>query len=310
MDKIAIIGAGNVGATAAHVIAQRELANVVLVDIAAGLAKGKSLDKMQAMAIHGSHVTIHGTDEFSEIAGSSIVVIAAGFPRGPGMSRPELLKKNSAVIKSIAGNIKDFAPEAIVIVVTNPLDEMTALTKAVTGFPRARVFGMGGVLDTGRFIYFISKRLNVKPASIKAFVIGAHGDNMIPLVDLATVDGRLIKDMIDRADLDELINKTRKGGAEIIQHLKSSSAFYAPGTGVAKMVEAVLRDTRETLPCSVFLEGEYGLKDVCLGVLATIGRKGIIEIVDVSLTPAQTKQMRDSAGEVRSAMEELNAESS
>ncbi|MFA5867901.1 MAG: malate dehydrogenase [Actinomycetota bacterium] len=309
MDRIAIIGAGNVGATASHIVVQKELANVVLVDIAAGVAKGKSMDKMQAMAIHGSHMTIHGTGDFSEIAGSSLVVVTAGFPRGPGMSRDELLKKNAAVIKSVAGHIKDYAPEAIVIVVTNPLDEMTTLGKTVTGLPRARVFGMGGVLDTGRFVYFISQKFGVKPAAVKAAVIGVHGDKMIPLVNLATVDGRPIKEMVGADELAELAERTRYGGAEIISHLEKGSAFYGPGAGIAKMVEAVLHDTKETLPCSVCLEGEYGISGVCLGVPAVIGRQGIEKVVDIPLTATEAATLKESAENVRSALEGLDAES-
>jgi malate dehydrogenase len=308
VDQIAIIGAGNVGATASHIVVQRELANVVLVDIAAGIAKGKSLDKMQAMAIHGSHMTIHGTGDFSEIAGSSIVVITAGFPRGPGMSRDDLLKKNAAVIESVAGQVKEYAPDAILIVVTNPLDEMTTLAKAVTGLPRARVFGMGGVLDTGRFVYFISNKFGVKPAAVKAAVIGAHGDKMIPLVNLATVEGRLVKDMVGPEELMELAERTRKGGAEIISHLEKGSAYYGPGAGVAKMVEAILKDTKETLPCSVWLEGEYGISGVCLGVPAVVGRDGIDKVVDVPLTAEEAATLKKSAGDIKAALEALDAE--
>ncbi len=310
MNQIAIIGAGNVGATASHIVVQKELANVVLVDIAAGVAKGKSLDKMQAMAIHGSHMTIQGTGDFSEIAGSSIVVVTAGFPRGPGMSRDELLKKNASVIKSVAGHIREFAPEAVVIVVTNPLDEMTTLGKMVTGLPRERIFGMGGVLDTGRFVYFISQKFGVKPAAVQAAVIGVHGDKMIPLVNLATVDGRPIKDMTGVEELKELAEKTRHGGAEIISHLEKGSAYYGPGAGIAKMVEAVLKDTKETLPCSVCLEGEYGITGVCLGVPAVIGKHGIERVIDVPLTHEEAATLKESAESVRSALEALDAESS
>ncbi len=308
MDQIAIIGAGNVGATASHIVVQRELANVVLVDIAAGIAKGKSMDKMQAMAIYDSHMTIHGTGDFSEIAGSSIVVVTAGFPRGPGMSRAELLKKNAGIIRSVAGHIRENAPDAIVIVVTNPLDEMTTLGKAVTGLPRSRVFGMGGVLDTGRFVYFISQKFGVKPAAVKAAVMGAHGDKMIPLVNLATVDGRLIKDMTSPSELDELADRTRQGGAEIISHLEKGSAYYGPGAGIAKMVEAVLKDTKETLPCSVCLEGEYGVSGVCLGVPAVIGRNGVEKVVDMPLTADEAATFKESAESVRTALEALDAE--
>ncbi len=310
MDQIAIIGAGNVGATASHIVVQKELANVILVDIAAGVAKGKSMDKMQAMAIHGSHMTIHGTGDFSEIAGSSIVVVTAGFPRGPGMSRDELLKKNAGVIRSVAGHIRNYAPEAIVIVVTNPLDEMTTLAKTVTELPSARVFGMGGVLDTGRFVYFITQKFGVKPSAVRASVIGAHGDKMIPLVNLATVDGRLIKDMVAPEELAELADRTRHGGAEIISHLEKGSAYYGPGAGIAKMVEAVLKDTKETLPCSVCLEGEYGITGVCLGVPAVVGKNGVEKVVDVPLTADEAATLTESAANIKAALEALGAERS
>lgn len=303
MDRVAIIGAGHVGATAAFIIAQRGLADVVMVDIAAGLAKGKALDQMQAMAIHEIPVTVRGTDDFSEIAGSELVVITAGFPRGPGMSRDDLLQKNGSIIESVVAFIKEYAPGAIIMTVTNPLDEMTTLTLEISGLPRHRVLGMGGVLDSGRFTYFITDKFKVSPESVKAMVIGAHGDKMVPLVELATIDDQPISNKASHAELEELIDRTRKGGAEIIAHLEKGSAYYGPGAGVAKMVEAVLKDTNETLPCSVYLEGEYGLSGVCLGAPAVIGRDGVTGIIDVPVTDREAAILRESADDVRFSME-------
>ena len=307
MDKVAIIGAGHVGATAAHVIAQRELADVVMVDIAAGVAKGKSIDKMQAMAIHGSLVTIEGTDDFSRIAGSAVVVVTAGFARGPGMSRADLLKKNAAVIESVIARVNEFAPESIIIMVTNPLDDMTTFAYGLSGRGRAGIFGMGGVLDSGRFTYFISQKMRVPPAAVDAMVIGAHGDAMIPLIELATVNGVPLGESLSRDDLEELAERTRRGGAEIISHLKTGSAYYGPGTGVAKMVEAVVRDTGEVLPACVYLTGEYGIDGAAIGVPARFGRAGMLEIVDVALTPTETAVLQQSAADVKAAVEALRA---
>jgi malate dehydrogenase len=307
MDKVAIIGAGHVGATAGHVIAQRELADVVLVDIAGGVARGKSIDKMQAMAIHGSFVNITGTDDFAEIAGSDIVAVTAGFARGPGMSRADLLKKNAAVIESVIGQINAHAPDAIIIMVTNPLDDMTTYAKELSGRDRGKLFGMGGVLDSGRFTYFISKKLQVPPAAVQALVVGAHGDAMIPLVELATVNGRPLKELISPEELAELADNTRRGGAEIISHLQSGSAYYGPGTGVAKMVEAILRDTREVLPACVYLEGEYGIDGAAIGVPAKFGNAGMLEVVEVALTAGEAVALRQSAADVKAAVEALRA---
>jgi malate dehydrogenase len=305
MDKIAIIGAGHVGATAAHVIAQRELADVVMVDIAGGIARGKSIDKMQAMAIHGNHVTITGTDDFAEIAGSKIVVVTAGFARGPGMSRTDLLNKNAAVITSVVNQINAYAPDAIIIMVTNPLDDMTTLAYRISGKDRSRVFGMGGVLDTGRFTYFISQKTGAKPADIKAMVIGAHGDKMIPLVSLATAGGKPIRDTLSRDELEELAERTRKGGAEIISHLETGSAYYGPGTGVAKMVEAILKDTKEVLPAAVYLDGEFGITGAAIGVPAVFGENGMEEIREIPLSDSEAAVLRESAEDVRAAVEAL-----
>ncbi len=308
MDKVAIIGAGHVGATAAHVIAQRELADVVLVDIAGGIAKGKSIDKMQAMAIHGSGVTITGTDEFSAIAGSAIVVVTAGFARGPGMSRTDLLNKNASVIRSVVAQINTYAPEAIIIMVTNPLDDMTTLACEISGKDRSKVFGMGGVLDTGRFVYFVSQKTGAHPASIEAMVIGAHGDKMIPLVDLVKVAGQPLNASLSREELTELADRTRRGGAEIISHLETGSAYYGPGTAVAKMVEAILKDTKEILPAAVYLKGEYGITGAAIGVPAVFGRDGMEAVREISLTEEEIAGLRDAADDVRNAMEALHGQ--
>lgn len=308
MDKVAIIGAGHVGATAAHIIAQRELADVVLIDIAGGIAKGKSIDKMQAMAIQGSRVTVTGTDDFSAVSGSAIVVVTAGFARGPGMSRTDLLKKNAEVIRSVVAQINTYAPDAIIIIVTNPLDDMTMLAYGVSGKDRSKIFGMGGVLDTGRFVYFISQKTGAEPAAIEAMVIGAHGDKMIPLVELAKVAGEPLNDKLSREELVELADRTRRGGAEIISHLKTGSAYYGPGTAVAKMVEAILQDTKEVLPAAIYLTGEYGINGAVIGVPAVFGRNGMEGVKEIALTADELAGLQEAADDVRTAVEALHGQ--
>lgn len=305
MAKVAVIGAGHVGATAADLIAQKGLADVELIDIAGGLATGKAIDMMQAMAVQGLPRSVAGGDDFSAIVGSDIVVITAGFPRKPGMSRDDLLARNANVVKGVIGHVKRLTPDALILMVTNPLDDMTTLALKYSGFERERVIGMGGVLDAGRFIFFICRKLSVEPGSVSAMVVGAHGDTMIPLVHLATVGGERLDSLLDADELAELIERTRKGGAEIISYLKQGSAFYAPAAAVAEMVEVILEDQKRTLAASAYLTGEYGVEDVCLGVPVVLGRHGIDRILEVELSRQERELFRRSGLAVKDAVERV-----
>lgn len=299
MEKVAIIGAGNVGATVANLLVQKKLADVMLVDIVEGLAKGKALDIGQAMAAQGISANIDGTDDYKGIADSTLIVITAGFPRGPGMSRADLLKKNAGVIRSVVAEIKKYSPLSMILVVTNPLDEMTFLAYRLSELSRTTVFGMGGVLDSARFTYFIAKKLAVQPKDVSAMVIGSHSDAMIPLADKATVGGISLKEMLSLSDIEQIVEKTRKGGAEIISHLKEGSAFYGPAASVVKMAEAILLDTKAVLPCSTCLKGEYGLQDVCLSVPVKLGKNGIEEFIELELDSQQLELLQKSAAQFK-----------
>lgn len=304
-NKVAIIGAGHVGATAAHVIAQRELADVVLIDIVEGMAKGKAIDIMQAAAIQGTGIEVTGGESYSLVEGSDIVVITAGFPRGPGMSRSDLINKNAPVIKSVIDKVNVQTPDSIIIIVTNPLDEMTLFAFNISGRPRSKLFGMGGALDSGRFKYFISRRLGVSSADVEAMVVGAHGDAMIPLVRHARVKGEQLTDLLDPLELDELVESTKKGGAQIISFLKQGSAFYGPGTGIAAIVEAIVKDARDVIPCCAVLDGEYDVSETSIGVPVMIGREGIVKIVETELSDEETAVFMESAVSIRQALKSI-----
>lgn len=299
MEKVSVIGAGNVGATVANLLVQKKLADVVLVDIVEGLAKGKALDIGQAMAAQGILANIDGTDNYKDIADSTLIVITAGFPRGPGMSRADLLKKNAGVIRSVVAEIKKYSPLSMILVVTNPLDEMTFLAYQLSELSRTTVFGMGGVLDSARFTYFIAKKLAVRPKDVSAMVIGSHSDAMIPLTDKATAGDISLKEMLSLSDIEQIVEKTRKGGAEIISHLKEGSAFYGPAASVVKMAEAILLDTKAVLPCSTCLKGEYGLQDVCLSVPVKLGKNGIEEFIELELDSQQLELLQKSAAQFK-----------
>lgn len=305
MEKVAVIGAGNVGATTAHLIAQKSFANVVMVDIVAGLAKGKALDIAQAMVARDISTVVEGTADFAEIRGSSLVVVTAGLPRGPGMSRTDLLEKNARVVRQVVERIRDYAPDSKILMVTNPLDEMTCLALTQSGFDRKRVFGMGGALDSARFTYFIGKELGVQPREISALVIGSHSDRMLPLPRLSTVADTPLTELLNGARIADIIEKTRRGGAEIVSYLKSGSAFYAPATVVLKMAQAVLLDTREVLPCSVRLDGEYSLTNVCLSVPVRLGKNGVEEIIELDLSSEEIELLHQSAQEIRASVESV-----
>ncbi|MFN0099621.1 MAG: malate dehydrogenase [Gemmatimonadaceae bacterium] len=303
VNKITVVGAGNVGATAAQRIAEKELARtVVMVDVAEGIPQGKGLDQWQSAPIEGFDSRVVGTNGYDETEGSDIVVITAGIARKPGMSRDDLLNTNAGIVKSVGENIKKSSPNAIVIVVSNPLDVMCWVAKEATGFPRERVIGMAGVLDTARYRAFLATALDVSVRDIQAMVLGGHGDTMVPLISYTSVSGIPITQLMDAATLDAIVTRTRNGGAEIVKHLKTGSAYYAPSSGAVQMVEAIVNDQKRILPCSAWLEGEYGMKGLFLGVPVKLGRKGLEKVIEVTLTADERKALEASAQAVREPM--------
>lgn len=306
MPKISVIGAGNVGATAALKMAQKGLGDIVLVDVAEGVPQGKALDIQQSMPLWGSRSRIVGTNDFSDMADSDIVVVTAGVPRKPGMSREDLLEVNSGIIKSVCGEIRQHAPGSIVIVVTNPLDSMACLAHMELGFPRERVMGMAGVLDTARFRCFLAQELGVEPSEIEALVLGSHGDSMVPVMEHTRVGGKDVRELVPGERLKEIVERTRNAGAEIVSHLKSGSAFYAPGASIAEMAEAILKDSGNILPVSACLEGEYGHSGLFLGVPARLGRNGIEEIVELELEQDTREALARSACAIKEGLSRLN----
>lgn len=295
MKKVSIIGSGNVGATTALFIAERELADVVLVDIVEGVPQGKGLDMAEAAPINRFDAEVKGTNSYSEIGGSDIVVVTAGLPRKPGMSRLDLLKKNADIIGEVAGNIAKYAPDSMVIMVTNPVDVMTYHAWKVTGFPQNRVMGQAGVLDSARFAAFIAMELDVSVEDISAMVLGGHGDEMVPLPRYTTVSGIPITELLSDETIDRLIERTRKGGSEIVGLLKTGSAFYAPAAAVTRMVEAVMKDKKRIVPCSAYLTGEYGVDEVYVGVPVKLGANGVEEIIELKLTQEELDSFQNSA---------------
>ena len=303
VNKITVVGAGNVGATAAQRIAEKELARtVVMVDVAEGIPQGKGLDQWQSAPIEGFDSRVIGTNGYEETKDSDIVVITAGIARKPGMSRDDLLNTNAGIVKSVSEQIAKTSPNAIVIVVSNPLDVMCWVAKEATGFPKERVIGMAGVLDTARYRAFLATALDVSVRDIQAMVLGGHGDTMVPLISYTTVSGIPITQLMDKATLDAIVDRTRNGGAEIVKHLKTGSAYYAPSSGAVQMVEAIVNDQKRILPCSAWLDGEYGEKGIFLGVPVKLGRKGIEKIIDVSLTADEKAALAKSAQAVREPM--------
>jgi len=303
VNKITVVGAGNVGATAAQRIAEKELARtVVMVDVAEGIPQGKGLDQWQSAPIEGFDSRVIGTNGYDETANSDIVVITAGIARKPGMSRDDLLNTNAGIVKSVGEHIKKTSPNAIVIVVSNPLDVMCWVAKEATGFPRERVIGMAGVLDTARYRAFLATELDVSVRDIQAMVLGGHGDTMVPLISYTTVSGIPITQLMEKATLDAIVDRTRNGGAEIVKHLKTGSAYYAPSAGAVQMVEAIVNDQKRILPCSVWLEGEYGMKGHFLGVPVKLGRNGLEKILEVTLTAEERTALEKSAAAVLEPM--------
>ncbi len=303
VNKITVVGAGNVGATAAQRIAEKELARtVVLVDIAEGIPQGKGLDQWESAPIEGFDTRVIGTNGYDETAGSDIVVITAGIARKPGMSRDDLLNTNAGIVKSVSEQVAKTSPNAILIVVSNPLDVMCYVAKSVSGFPRERVIGMAGVLDSARYRSFLAEALNISVHDIQAMVLGGHGDTMVPLISYTTVSGIPILQLMKKEQLDPIVDRARNGGAEIVKFLKTGSAYYAPSSGAVQMVEAIVKDQKRILPCSAWLQGEYGMKDVFLGVPVKLGRKGIEQILEIELTADEKAALAKSADAVREPM--------
>ena len=307
MAKVAVIGAGNVGATLAHVLAQKDVASsVTLVDIVEGLPQGKSLDMRQAGPLQDYDCKVSGSNDMAEgVAGADVVVMTAGLARKPGMDRMDLLKKNTDIVAGAMRAVKERAPKAVVVMVTNPLDVMTWVALTVTGFPRERVTGMAGVLDSARYRAFIAMELGVSVTDVSAMVLGGHGDTMVPLPRYSTVNGIPITELLAPEVVDRLSDRTRKGGAEIVNLLKTGSAYYAPATSAAQMVEAVLGDRGHLLPACVALEGEYGEKGICLGVPVILGAGGVRKVLELRLSDAEKATLKKSADAVRQGIEEV-----
>lgn len=303
VNKITVVGAGNVGATAAQRIAEKELARtVVLVDVVEGVPQGKGLDQWESAPIEGFDSRVIGTNGYDETVGSDIVVITAGIARKPGMSRDDLLNTNAGIVKSVSEQVAKTSPDAIIIVVSNPLDVMCYVAKEVSGFPRERVIGMAGVLDTARYRSFIAMELGVSVLDIQAMVLGGHGDTMVPLISYTTISGIPILQLMKKEKLDAIVDRARNGGAEIVKFLKTGSAYYAPSSGAVQMVEAIVKDQKRILPCSAWLEGEYGMKGLFLGVPVKLGRKGIEQILEIELTSDEKAALAKSADAVREPM--------
>ena len=303
VNKITVVGAGNVGATTAQRIAEKELARrVVMVDVVEGVPQGKGLDQWQSAPIEGFDSRIVGTNGYEETAGSEVVVITAGIARKPGMSRDDLLNTNAGIVRQVAEQIRKSSPEAIVIVVSNPLDVMCYVAKEATGFPRERVIGMAGVLDTARYRAFLAEALDVSVRDISAMVLGGHGDTMVPLISYTTVSGIPVTQLMDRSTLDAIVTRTRNGGAEIVKFLKTGSAYYAPSAGAVQMVEAIVNDQKRILPCAAWLEGEYGMSGLYLGVPCKLGRRGLEQVIEVQLTQEERAALEKSADAVREPM--------
>lgn len=303
--KISIIGAGFVGATAAHWAAEKELGNVVLVDILEGIPQGKALDLSQASPVEGFDAKVIGSNGYEETIDSDVVIVTSGVPRKPGMSREDLLEINKKIIGSVVAEVVKKSPQAILIMVTNPLDTMTYLAFKRSGLPKQRVMGMAGILDTARFKAFIAMELNVSVEDIQALLLGGHGDEMVPLPRYTTISGIPLSQLLPKETIDRLVDRTRKGGGEIVNLLKTGSAFYAPSAAAIQMTEAILKDKKRILPCCVYLDGEYGLKDICFGVPVKLGANGVESIIELQLTEEEKKLVAKSAESVKKSIMEL-----
>jgi malate dehydrogenase len=300
LEKVAVVGAGNVGATAAQRLAEKNLARtVVMIDVVEGVPQGKALDQWQSGPIEGFDTRVVGTNGYDEAAGAEVFVVTAGIARKPGMSRDDLVKTNAGIVRSVSEQIARVAPKAIVVVVSNPLDVMCYVAMKTTRFPRERIIGMAGVLDTARYRTFLAEAMNVSVTDIQAMVLGGHGDTMVPLVSYTTISGIPVTQLLDQSRLDPILERTRNGGAEIVAFLKTGSAYYAPSAAAVEMVEALALDRRRLLPCSAWLQGEFGLRDVFCGVPCLLGRKGLERIVEITLTDQERTDLHKSAEAVR-----------
>ena len=297
--KVSVIGSGNVGATVARSIADKELADVVILDILDGVPQGKALDMLEACPVEGSDARVLGTNDYADTAGSDIVVVTAGLARKPGMSRDDLLQKNYAIIKSVTEQVVKYSPDCIIVPVTNPLDAMCQVVYRISGLPRERVIGMAGVLDSARMRTFIAQELNVSVENTHAFVLGGHGDTMVPLPRYSTVAGIPITELLTPETVEAIVARTAAGGAEIVKLLGSGSAYYAPGSAVVEMVEAILKDKKKILPCAAFLQGEYGISNLFVGVPVKLGAAGLEKIVEITLTEEENAALMKSADAVR-----------
>lgn len=303
--KVAVIGAGNVGATTALSLAQLNIADVVLVDIVEGMPQGKALDMMEMAPLLRLDATLTGSNDYKDIAGSGVVVITAGVARKPGMSRDDLLKINAGIVGQVVDNVVQHAPESIIVMVSNPLDVMTYLAYEKSGFGKKRVVGMAGVLDSVRFRCFVAMELGVSVKEVAAMVLGGHGDSMVPLPDYTTVSGIPIGRLLPKEAIDRMIARTQKAGGEIVALLKTGSAYYAPAAAAAAMVESILLDQRQLLPCATLLEGEYGISDVFVGVPVILGKEGVEKIVELELSPEDSEKLKTSAQHVKSTIDDL-----
>ena len=305
-NKITIVGAGNVGATAAHWAAERELGDIVLLDIVEGIPQGKALDLMEARPVEDFDVTITGTNNYEDTKDSDVVIITAGLPRKPGMSREDLVQKNREIVEAVTRQIVAYSPQCFIVMVSNPLDTMAYLAYKVSGFSRNRVMGMAGVLDSARFKTFIAMELNISVEEVQAFVLGGHGDEMVPLIRYSTVAGIPISQLIAEDRIQAIVERTRKAGGEIVNLLKTGSAFYSPAASAVQMAEAILKDKRRILPCAVYLQGEYGLHDLFFGVPVILGAGGAEKIIEASLTAEEKAAVEKSAREVKESITKLN----
>ncbi len=307
--KITLIGAGQIGGTLAHLIALKDLADVVLFDVAAGIAKGKALDIAQSSPVNGFNINLSGTDNYEDTKNSDVIIITAGVPRKPGMTRDDLLGINLKIIKQVAEGIKKTSPNAFVICITNPLDVIVMALQKYSGLPKNKVVGMAGILDSSRFIYFLSQELNVSVQKIKSFVLGGHGDSMVAMLEATTIDGKKISELVKEGKLkneklDQIVERTKKGGAEIVKYLEKGSAFYAPAASGVEMAESYLQDLKKQLPCAVHLDGQYGSKNIYAGVPVIIGKNGVEKVIEIQLSDNEKEDFKKS---IKSVEELFNA---
>jgi malate dehydrogenase len=303
--KIALIGAGQIGGNLALIAAQKELGDIVLYDVVEGVPQGKALDLMQSRAVDGYDVRIVGTNKYDEVSGSDVVIVTAGVPRKPGMSREDLLGVNIKIMRDVATNVKEKCPNAFVIVISNPLDAMVYAMKQITGFPKERVAGMAGVLDTSRFRLFVAEELGVAIEDVHALVLGGHGDDMVPVTRLCSVAGVPLEKLVPKPRLDAIVERTRKGGGEIVALIKTGSAFYAPATSAIAMAESYLRDKKRVLPCAALLEGQYGVRGYYMGVPVVIGAGGVEKILELDLTADEKQMFQKSFESVKKTVDEI-----